>query len=87
MHLPGDGMTTALGELGRVVRSGGVVEIGVWGGAVRREWADAHGRYFRSRTDEELRSLLSVIGEVVEFGTWSHFEDGGHYQWARVVVA
>ena len=29
MHLPGDGMTTALSELDRVVRSGGVVEIGV----------------------------------------------------------
>lgn len=52
MHLPGDGMATALSELKRVVRPGGVVEI----------------------------------GEVNGFATWSRFDHGGHYQWARVVV-
>lgn len=51
-----------------------------------REWTDEHGRYFRSRTDEELRTVLATVGEVTGFATWSHFEDGGHYQWARVVL-
>ena len=86
MHLPGEGMAKALEELNRVVRPGGVVEIGVWGGAEDREWTDEHGRYFRSRTDQEFQSILSAIGQVVDFATWSHFDDGGHYQWARLIL-
>ena len=31
MHLPGDGMVVALSELHRVIRRGGVLELGVWG--------------------------------------------------------
>ena len=31
MHLPGDGMEVALSELHRVIRRGGVLELGVWG--------------------------------------------------------
>lgn len=86
MHLPREGMTTALVELNRIVRPGGVVEIGVWGGDEDREWTDEHGRYFHSRTDREFQSTLSAFGQVVEFATWSHFDDGGHYQWARLIV-
>ena len=86
MHLPGDGMEVALTELHRVIRRGGVLELGVWGADESGEWTDEHGRYFRSRTDDELRTLLSDVGEVTHFDTWSRFEDGGHYQWARVAV-
>ena len=86
MHLPAEGMVTALSELKRVVRAGGFVEIGVWGGDQDREWTDDHDRYFYSRTDHQLQSMLAVIGEVVEFAVWSQFDDGGHYQWARVLV-
>lgn len=86
MHMPGEGMGTALRELQRVIRPGGVVEIGVWGGDQHRHWTDQHGRYFHSRTDHELQSMLAGIGRVADFATWSHFDDGGHYQWARVVV-
>lgn len=86
MHLPGEGMTIALSELQRVVRTGGLVEVGVWGGEEEREWTDDHGRYFHSRTDEALQQVLSSVGEVVAFDTWGHVEDGWHYQWARVAV-
>ena len=86
MHLPGDEMVTALSELRRVVRPGGLLEVGVWGSDTSGEWTDDGGRYFRSRTDEELRDLLVAVGEVVAFETWSHFDDGGHYQWARVIA-
>jgi SAM-dependent methyltransferase len=87
MHLPGDDLAAALAELGRVIRRGGILEIGVWGGEQDREWTDARGRYFQSRTDGRLRAMLAAVGEVTAFDTWSWFDDGGHYQWARVVVA
>lgn len=87
MHLPGDEMVTALAELRRVVRTGGLIEVGVWGSDTSGEWTDDGGRYFRSRSDDELRGLLAAVGEVVAFDTWTHFTDGGHYQWARVMVA
>ncbi|TQM57393.1 class I SAM-dependent methyltransferase [Humibacillus xanthopallidus] len=86
MHLPGDGLAVALSELRRVIRPGGVLEVGLWGADESCEWTDPDGRYFRSRNDEELRRLLSAVGRVTEFDTWSRFEDGGHYQWARTVV-
>jgi SAM-dependent methyltransferase len=86
MHLPGDDIVTALAELRRVVRQGGLLEVGVWGSDTSHEWTDDGGRYFRSRTDDELVGLLAAVGEVVAFDTWSRFADGGHYQWARVVV-
>jgi SAM-dependent methyltransferase len=86
MHLPGDGMAVALGELHRVIRPGGVLEVGVWGADEDGEWTDPDGRYFRSRTDGDLQVLLEAVGQVTDFDTWSRFEDGGHYQWARVVV-
>jgi SAM-dependent methyltransferase len=86
MHLPGEGLASALAELHRVIRPGGVLEIGVWGADEHREWTDDQGRYFHSRTDGELQTMLAVIGEVAAFDTWSRFDDGGHYQCARVVL-
>ncbi|HXH78486.1 class I SAM-dependent methyltransferase [Nocardioides sp.] len=84
MHLPADGMRTALAEMQRVVRPRGLIEVGIWGGTEEREWTDQHGRYFYSRTDEDIQSLLSAMGEILAFGTWSRGQVGGHYQWARV---
>jgi hypothetical protein len=31
MHLPGNDINVALTELGRVIRPGGLLEVGVWG--------------------------------------------------------
>jgi SAM-dependent methyltransferase len=86
MHLTGDGLITALAQLKRVIRPDGILEVGLWGGDEDREWTDVHGRYFQSRTDRRLRAMLAEVGEVVAFETWSRFDDGGHYQWARVIV-
>lgn len=87
MHLPGDGFTRALEELRRVVRPSGLVEIGVWGHTEDGERTSPDGRYFRHRTDETLRQELARLGPLLAFETWDWFEDGGHYQWARVEVA
>lgn len=87
MHLPADGLAVALGEVGRVVRTGGVAGIGVWGHLEGGTWTDPHGRFFRRRTDDELRVELTALGKVTGFETWDHLADGGHYQWALVRVA
>ena len=86
MHLPGDGFTLAIHELSRVARRGAIVEIGVWGHTTNREWTSPDGRYFNHRTDDQLHDELQALGDVVSFDTWNWFEDGGHYQCARVVT-
>ena len=86
MHLPGSGFDQALGELARLVKPGGPVAIGVWGHTSGREWMKPDGRYFKHRSDDELQQALRVLGDVVAFETWDWFEDGGHYQFARVVT-
>lgn len=86
MHLPGDDFELALAELARVIRPGGLLELGVWGADAPGIRIDDQGRYFRQRTDDRLRELLSRIGEVEAFETWDRFDDTGHYQWARVVL-
>lgn len=85
MHLDGDGMAGAVAELARVVRPGGMAEIGVWGHTTDGERVADDGRYFRHRTDEGLRLLLSDVGVVEDFATWDRSEDG-HYQWARLKI-
>lgn len=86
MHLPGDGFARAVDELHRVVRSGGLVEVGVWGHTADGVRISPDGRYFRHRTDETLRQELARLGRLRAFETWDRSEDGGHYQWARVEV-
>jgi SAM-dependent methyltransferase len=86
MHLPGDGFGRAVHELRRVGRSGGIVEIGVWGHARDREWTKPDGRYFNHRTDDQLKRELAALGTLDAFDTWDWFDDGGHYQWARVIT-
>jgi hypothetical protein len=50
-----------------------------------RDRIDENGRYFRHRSKVTLLVQLRRIGDVVDFATWSHFDDGGHYQWALVL--
>jgi SAM-dependent methyltransferase len=84
MHLVDDGFGEAVQELARVLRSGGIVEIGVWGHAETREWISPDGRFFNQRSDQELLRELRSLGEVEAFQTWGRDDGGGHYQWARV---
>lgn len=87
MHLPGEDIVVALGELARVVRPGGLLEVGVWGAEEEaKTWFDDQGRHFRLRTDVQMTELLAGVGDVEAFATWDHRPNGGHYQWARVTV-
>jgi SAM-dependent methyltransferase len=86
MHLPDGDMDAAVAELGRVVRPGGLLEVGVWGADEDGTWVDEHGRFFQQRSDAAFREMLSAVGTVEAFDTWDHFADGGHYQWARVLI-
>jgi SAM-dependent methyltransferase len=87
MHLPGNDINLALTELGRVIRPGGLLEVGVWGADELHTRIDDHGRYFRLRTDDQLQGLLSGIGQVVAFETWDRFQtpavttNGLGYRW------
>lgn len=64
--------TRALDEMKRVVRPGGLVEIGVWGDVHDNERPHpVDGRYFRRRTDDTLRTELERLGVVVEIDTWA----------------
>jgi SAM-dependent methyltransferase len=84
MHLTEAELELALDEIHRVVRPGGVVEVGVWGHTAGLERTDEHGRFFRQLSDDELVASLGRIGNVVAFDTWAHRPDGGHFQWARI---
>ncbi|WP_420112228.1 class I SAM-dependent methyltransferase [Pseudactinotalea sp.] len=84
MHLTDDQFTTALAEIARVLRDGGVAAIGVWGHEPALASTDEHGRFFNRRTDADLRRALAHVGSVEEFETWYHDGTGHHYQWARV---
>ena len=86
MHLPGEDIISALQELQRIIRPGGLLEVGVWGADADGVWVDGQGRYFRQRTDVRMRELLSHLGDLVDFETWNQVSDGGHYQWGRVLV-
>lgn len=84
MHLTEAQLDVALREIRRVVRPGGVVEVGVWGHTADFERTDERGRYFHHLSDENSIAAWSRIGEVVAFETWDHHSDGRRYQWARI---
>jgi hypothetical protein len=86
IHLSGEDIVVALGELAPVLRAGGLLEVGVWGAEASRIRLDHHGRHFRHRTDDQMKELLASTGDVDAFATWDHLPTGWHYQWARVTV-
>jgi SAM-dependent methyltransferase len=86
MHLPTDEFTTALGELHRVLRPGGLLAVGLWGSTYPETRVDDHGRLFQRQTDGQIRIALSALGWLIEFDTWDWFDDGGHYQWSAIKI-
>ena len=85
MHLPDDVCNAALLQVRRVLRAGGIFEIGVWGHETDRDWTSQDGRYFRHRSEATLRGELAKVGRVEDFRVVSDgSQQRGTYHVARV---
>ena len=87
MHVPGAAIGDALAEIRRVLRPGAVAVLGVWGGEDTEEFlANKYGppRYFCRRSDAAWRALLTQLGSIEAYDTWSDTRSPWIYQWAVV---
>lgn len=92
MHIHDEAIDASLQEIQRVLRPGAIAVIGTWGGQDKtvQIQSEAFGidRHFRHRSDDIWQDLLiSNLGGIESFVTWSHAEhEAWHYQWAHVRV-
>lgn len=73
VHVPDDGFDHAVDELFRVVRSGGAVAVGTWGG-FDFEGISEHGdirpyRFFALRSHERFEAMLARHGTIDRYET------------------
>jgi SAM-dependent methyltransferase len=82
LHVPNADLLSALAALREVVRPGGLVYVGVWGGSSSEGTLDndplVPKRFFALRTDEELVTYARAAFEVLDFHTIEH--GGLHFQ-------
>ena len=86
MHLPDGAFEAALDEVVRLVRPGGLVQIGLWGGVDEVErWEDDFQdppRTFVHRSDDVVRRLAGRVLDLVELRTeQTGYRPDLHYQW------
>lgn len=88
LHLPDDAVETALAGIGATLVSGAPLAVGLWGGRDRELLGEfdtiAPKRFFRLRSHEHVRSLLSAVGEIERFTTWPDTRSDWVYQFAIV---
>ncbi|CAA9262131.1 MAG: hypothetical protein AVDCRST_MAG50-2825 [uncultured Acidimicrobiales bacterium] len=88
MHVPNSAIEATLAELGRVLTSGALAVIGVWGGPDVEDHHDHDAyqppRLFSRRSDDRWQSLLGILGSVEQFETWDRSDQAFWYQWAVV---
>ncbi|MEM7286428.1 MAG: class I SAM-dependent methyltransferase [Actinomycetota bacterium] len=86
MHVPTDMIDAAVAELCRVVRPGGLIGIGTWGGTGVEAVLDGDRfdppRFFALRTHAHVRSLYERHGEIDHWETGPPGSDGWEYQFA-----
>ena len=83
LHVPNADLPEALSAIRTVLRPGGLLFVGLWGGESVEGVRPEDQRFFSFRTDEELFGYLSRSFEVVEFHT---IEDGGHHFQSATLV-
>jgi SAM-dependent methyltransferase len=89
VHVPSERRLEALVELGRVVRPGGVLAIGTWGGRDYEgvpEFGEIRPRrFFSLASHERWRATLDRLGAVERFETFDPTDPSGwEYQFAVV---
>ena len=87
LHVPNEDLPEALREVRSVLRPGGLLFVGLWGGesaeGIKDDDDHEPKRFFSSRSDRELFDQLSRFFEVIEFHT---IGDGQfHFQSATLV--
>jgi SAM-dependent methyltransferase len=82
LHVPNADLPTALDALRDVVRPGGLVYAGVWGGSSSEGTLEndelVPKRFFALRTDDEMVAYAGAAFEVLDFHTVDH--GGLHFQ-------
>ncbi len=82
LHVPDVDLPTVLASLAALLRPGGVMYLGVWGGEDREGPLDNDEhepkRFFAWRTDERIQQFVSRDFTILDFHTVAM--DGHHYQ-------
>lgn len=79
VHVPDARFDEAMSEIVRVVRAGGLVAVGLWGGHDREEvlrFDDARpGRFFSLRSAERAREMLGRHATVIVHDVWGRGDE------------
>lgn len=90
LHLPDDEVEAALAAIAAALTPGALLAVGLWGGHDRELLGELDTiepkRYFRLRTHDHVRSLLSMVGDVERFVTWPDTRSEWVYQFSVVRV-
>ncbi|MGI9597102.1 MAG: class I SAM-dependent methyltransferase [Acidimicrobiales bacterium] len=91
VHVPDARFDRAMGELCAVVRPGGLVALGLWGGidseGLREPDAFDPPRFFSSRSHDRLQEMLGRHGTIELFETKAYrLPGGGEYQFVVLRV-
>jgi SAM-dependent methyltransferase len=93
VHVPNASFDAAMTELCRVIRPGGRLAMGFWGGTTDTEAVNERDtivpkRFFSRRTNERLRAMLEAHGQIERFDTWKPRTDSTWtYQYVLVTNA
>ena len=88
VHVPDEHFGVAMANFMRVVRPGGMIVIGSWGGRDHEGLAERDHfeppRFFSRRSHHRFSEMLARHGIVEQFETWAVERDGWDYQFAVV---